>query len=108
MGMETAQKSNLPLIVMIVVIIVVAVFAYLYFTGRGGSIVPVAPTPAETGEEITEVPTVIDASVKASEAGGDLGSEIFEKASNPVADEVPGVVAPTANPLEGVFTNPFE
>ena len=38
----------------------------------------------------------------------DLGSNIYEKASNPVSGQLPESVAPVSNPLEGIYQNPFE
>ncbi len=38
-----------------------------------------------------------------------LGSEIFDKATNPLLDKLPGGdLAPTPDPLKGVYNNPFE
>lgn len=37
-----------------------------------------------------------------------LGSEIYENASNPINNTLPKTVAPTPNPIEGVYKNPFE
>lgn len=38
----------------------------------------------------------------------DLGSDVYEKAANPVAGELPETVAPLPNPLEEIYKNPFE
>lgn len=44
----------------------------------------------------------------AEPAPADLGSQIYKKAANPVAGELPETVAPVPNPVEGVYQNPFE
>lgn len=38
----------------------------------------------------------------------DIGSEIYSKANNPVEDKLPETLAPIANPIEGIYKNPFE
>ena len=37
----------------------------------------------------------------------DLGSQIFEKAQNPISGELPETVASVPNPLAGIYQNPF-
>ena len=38
----------------------------------------------------------------------DLGTTLYEKAQNPIQDQLPQTVAPVTNPLENAYQNPFE
>lgn len=83
------SKLKLPLIITIVVVLLVAVLVVVFLSQGGPS--PVVEPPS--GGAI-ETP--------------DLGSNIYEKASNPVSGQLPETVAPVANPLENAYQNPFE
>ena len=37
-----------------------------------------------------------------------LGGELYKKAANPVADNLPEVVDAVPNPVENVYKNPFK
>lgn len=37
----------------------------------------------------------------------DLGSTLYNKASNPVSGVLPNTVAPVTNPVKGLYKNPF-
>ncbi len=37
-----------------------------------------------------------------------LGSDIYEKSSNPIKDQLPGTQNPVSNPLENLYQNPFK
>lgn len=41
-------------------------------------------------------------------AGTDLGSELYRQATNPVSDKLPETTAPTPNPLQNIYKNPFQ
>ncbi len=79
------------------VAIVAAVAVYWFFVRDG------APAPSAPGAPVT--PPVGEAIEKPS-----LGSELFEKAANPIKDAMsePASVAPGTNPIQGAYTNPFE
>lgn len=56
-------------------------------------------------------PFVFNRAVSSQEerSEGGLGAELFEKTEDPVSGNLPEVpVSPVVNPLEGVYTNPFE
>ena len=40
--------------------------------------------------------------------GNDLGSELYQKAANPIGDKLPTTIAPVPNPIQSVYKNPFE
>lgn len=88
-----------PVISIVLALIVVASFLVYWFVIRGGApVVPSAPDEAIA----PPVGEVID---KPS-----LGSELFEKAVNPIKGAVPepATIAPVTNPLQGAYVNPFE
>ena len=70
----------------------------------------VAPTVNKTRPpEVSEEEEVVAPVVETKGGEESLGGELFEKASNPVADELPDTnVAPGTNPIEEVYNNPFE
>lgn len=43
-----------------------------------------------------------------AEQSTDLGSEVYRKATNPVSDKLPETTAPTPNPLQNIYKNPFQ
>lgn len=88
MNPESHAGRNVGLVVAAAVVIAAASFLYYWNFIRTPEIPP-APAAAELA------PT-------------DLGSQIYEKAANPVAEKLPGTVAPVPNPVEGVYQNPFE
>jgi len=81
-------------IVIVAAVVIVLLGAVLWYTQRGGE----APAPAPTtgGAPVEEAPPA------------DLGTELYEKAANPVSGKLPETVSPVPNPLEGVYKNPFE
>lgn len=79
-------------ILIIAALLIVAVGFTVWYIRRGGT--PVAPTTV--GVPTPELPP------------SDLGTELYEKATNPVADKLPETVSPVPNPLQGVYKNPFE
>lgn len=89
----SAQKSKLPFIITIIVVVLVAVTVYWYLMLREPTVAPAAP--------VVELPAA------ESITSPDLGSELFEKSSNPLSGQLPETVAPVPNPLEGIYENPF-
>ncbi|MCP6720220.1 MAG: hypothetical protein KJI72_02805 [Patescibacteria group bacterium] len=85
----TAGSKTPLIIVIVVVILVIAAVIYWYLVLRGPATPPVVETPTA---EITSP---------------DLGSELFERSSNPVSGQLPDTIAPVPNPLEGIYENPF-
>lgn len=79
---------TLPMIVAGVLVIAVAVAVFLYLRSGG---LPSSEPPAAPAIENT-----------------DLGSEVYERTTNPVRGQLPGTVAPIPNPLENLYQNPFE
>lgn len=88
---ESHAGRNMSLVIAAAVVILAAGFLYYWFFAR---------TPAVPGE--------VETQIKEEPAPADLGSQIYEKAANPVAGELPDTVAPVPNPVEGIYKNPFE
>lgn len=42
------------------------------------------------------------------EATGGFGATLYDQSTNPVQDKIPESSAPTPNPLEAIYKNPFE
>lgn len=86
------SKSNLPwvFVIVVTVIVVAAVLYWLLVVKEKLSPEPILEPPVS---ETIESP--------------DLGSELFERGSNPVGGELPETVAPVPNPLENIYENPF-
>jgi hypothetical protein len=42
------------------------------------------------------------------EAEASLGGDIYTQSQNPVKDKIPESAAPTVNPIDGAYKNPFE
>ncbi|MBI4087631.1 MAG: hypothetical protein HY434_02260 [Candidatus Liptonbacteria bacterium] len=78
--------SKRNLVVLIVVVAVVAGALYWYFVMNKGAFV--AP------EEAAPAPQT-------------LGGDIYEKSQNPIQDKVP-TLDPVANPVQGLYKNPFQ
>ncbi|MCR4328327.1 MAG: hypothetical protein NUV53_02300 [Patescibacteria group bacterium] len=89
-------------IIATLVIIVVAILAVWYVVSQTGSVSeePNA-TPVTQVEDTSAVP-VVEVSTSS------LGASLLEKAQNTIQDKVIEVSAPTANPIEGAYKNPFE
>ena len=87
---KSGGRIKAPLIITVVVLVlVIVVIIYWYLVLRSPAAPPVVETPTA---EITSP---------------DLGSELFERSSNPVSGQLPDTVAPIPNPLEGIYENPF-
>jgi len=87
------DKKNLLIIAAVVIVVVAALILWFYQTQR--TTAPQGPSTAGAPPGAGEPKT--------------LGEEIFEKSQNPVADKLQTVnPAGRANPLEGVYKNPFE
>ena len=70
-----------------VVVVALAGFSYWYFYMRvQKAVAPTEPLPEQE----------------------DLGSTLYENATNPVKDKVPEAIPNVVNPLEGAYQNPFE
>lgn len=96
MNQETKKKSAA------LAVLVVVVAAGIYFTTYKDELFPdmsyVAP------QEVQYVPPPV------TQVNGtnDLGATLYQKSANPLSDKLPGTVAPVANPLQGVYKNPFQ
>jgi flagellar basal body-associated protein FliL len=90
---ESHTGRNATLIIAAALVILAVGFIYYWFFAR-------TPVPApEAAPAVGET---------APAAPADLGSELYEKATNPVAGSLPETVAPVPNPVEGIYRNPFE
>ncbi|MEK7065768.1 MAG: hypothetical protein AAB938_00250 [Patescibacteria group bacterium] len=89
---QMSSRQEIIALVVVVLALIAGFFAYQYYSRTKQS-----PAPA-TNVASTDTPT----------SNTDIGSEILEKAQNPIKDKLPGTVAPIANPLEGAYKNPFE
>lgn len=75
-------------LIAVVVAVILAIAGFFYWKNY------YTPPPAEEAAE--------------TEESADLGSEIYRQATNPVEGELPETAAPTPNPLENIYKNPFE
>ena len=88
--MNLASRSKIIAIIVGAIIVAgVLLWYFLFFAPRPA---PVAPNTAAAPEA----------------SSGGLGSEVYNKVSNPVGDKLPDAVAPVPNPIEGAYKNPFE
>lgn len=76
------------IIILVVVLIVAALFFYLYLSLKG---IPFTPTPAAK-------PTAPQPET--------LGGKIYDQTKNPIQGKVP-TLNPVANPVQGLYKNPF-
>lgn len=85
-------KLKTPLIVTVAVIaaLLVVVLVWYFVLREPSPAVPVVETPAGASLETP-----------------DLGSQVYEEASNPISGELPETAAPLSNPIEGAYQNPF-
>ncbi len=97
MKLPVTKQSEITLIA-VAVILVAAGFVY-WFSSRALKTVPV---PQEAAPAAVETPTG-----EAIQNAG-IGTEIYTKANNPLADTLPETVAPVPNPIENAYKNPFE
>lgn len=88
LGMDSAKIWIISAIV-----ILIAAAAYWYFVMR----------PAPNAE-----PAAQGTSAGTQPENTALGGSLYDKASNPVQDKLPGTVAPVVNPIEGIYKNPFQ
>ncbi|MBI3088843.1 MAG: hypothetical protein HYY99_01130 [Candidatus Colwellbacteria bacterium] len=82
--MNTSMEKKA--LVAVIVAVVLAIAGFFYWKNY------YKPPPKEQGET--------------TEAS--LGGEIYTKATNPVAGELPETTAPAPNPLQNIYKNPFE
>ncbi len=90
-----AQKHNwtrvgIPVLALVVI---VGFLVYQYYKSVRPSFAPETNTATESAQ---------------TTAYTDIGTEAFEKAQNPIADTLPETAATIANPIEGIYKNPFE
>ena len=90
---QPQPTSKISPVVAVIVIVIVIVGGLIYWFLRRPPVPPPAGIEPPAGAAISQP---------------DLGSKVYERATNPVADKLPETVAPVPNPLEGVYENPFE
>lgn len=89
------QNKVVAIALGVVVLIVLGVLSFLVWQNY---VTQVAPTTTAPTTPLTE-----------EEAGkADLGSELYEKATNPISEKLPETVAPVPNPVQDIYKNPFE
>lgn len=94
MSVSPSGKSKKILIIIIAIILVAVGIAYRWYLRRAERrVVPAAPGVAASGTVNQPTP--------------DLGSTLYNKASNPVSGKLPSTVAPVPNPVKGLYKNPF-
>jgi len=85
----SVAHGRLTKVILIVVALAVLLGAAWWLTLR---VTPTAPVAAPgTANQPTQ----------------DLGSALYNSASNPVSGKLPETVAPVPNPIKGLYTNPF-
>ena len=87
------RHSILILSLLLAAVMLVASFFYLY--GEWWSTETYSPV----------VPLLIK---KAPPPPPNLGTELYDKAQNPVKGKIPDTVPTVTNPIDGVYKNPFE
>lgn len=85
----------MPLVIIVVIVLVLAGVLYWYLAVR------------QVEVEEAEVEEVPPAGAGAIEEEADFGSELFERASNPIEGKIPEAGITVPNPLQGVYDNPF-
>ena len=96
------DKTKLSFILLSVFAVLGAVAAFIY---RSSFVINTAYAPPEASHT-TATPTKkvhLDQS-----ASLDLGTELYQKSNNPVADKLPDSVTPIPNPAADAYKNPFE
>ena len=76
------------ILIIAVAVIALAAIVWLVFIKK-----PVAPQVAVPGT--------------ANQPTQDLGTTLYNNASNPLAGKLPDTVAPVPNPIQGMYKNPF-
>ncbi|GEM_PF-5337081 len=92
--MDTTIQSK-PNLLLVVILGVVAVTTAGYFVWQNSQ--------TKVSEETKVTPLTEEETKKA-----DLGSELYNKAQNPIGDKLPGAVTSVPNPIEEVYKNPFQ
>ena len=92
---EIENTLKLTLVIIIIVVLVLVGVLYWYLAVR--------QVETEKVEEI--LPAGVG--VVEIEEEADLGSEIFDKVTNPIEGKIPEAGTTVPNPLEGVYENPF-
>ncbi len=85
------MESKTKILIAVAVLIVIAGGFYWYFL-----------SPKRT----MPLPNIAQPTAPASQ--NDLGTELYEKVTNPITDKLPDTLSPVSNPLEGIYKNPFE
>ena len=80
------------LVVVLIAVAVAVVSLAVYYANR-------TPTPPPPPPPTTTPPPA---------AAKDVGTELFEKASNPVTEKIPDTITPIQNPIEDLYRNPFQ
>lgn len=89
-------------IISITIFILAIAVAYLawYVNGR-----PQTPPPTPSAPVIAPV---AKEAPPYSEEEASLGGDIYKQTEDPIKDKIPEGVAPVANPIGGVYKNPFQ
>ena len=94
--MDLDNKFKPPLVVIVIVIVLVVAGALYWYLAVRQVEVEKAEEILPAGAEVVEV-----------EEEANLGSEIFDKVTNPIEGKIPEAGTTVPNPLEGVYENPF-
>ncbi len=95
---ETTSHLNKKSIELIAVIAIIAIAGVVF----GWYAKKDNPSPAP------QTPSQQTATTPVSVPQESLGSELYEKAANPIDNKIPAPVTPAPNPLENVYKNPFQ
>ena len=89
------DSSKIPVLTIAVLLLLVAVIAIWYW--RGSFSLQKKERPPESQNQTVKEPTAKD-----------LGTQLYQKSTNPLENKLPATVAPVPNPIQGVYKNPFQ
>ena len=97
------DRTKLLFILLAVFVVFGALAAFLYGSSLFSAGTAYTPPVASPTNATPTQKTHLDQA-----ASVDLGTEIYQKSNNPVADKLPDSVAPVPNPAADAYKNPFE
>ncbi|MBI5733069.1 hypothetical protein HY967_03880 [Candidatus Jorgensenbacteria bacterium] len=94
----TSHKVSMIISIVSLFIVVGLMLVYIFYTQKP----MIGPLPTNVSKPLG------GSSSGAPIIGSDLGSQVYEKSTNPLSDKLPETIAPVPNPLENAYKNPFE
>lgn len=97
-------QSQMFFYLMLIVLLIAAAVPFTYFQ----FIQPAPESTLQVSTATQPVTTVQESAAAALQNTNDLGSAIYQSASNPVLDKLPNSVVKVPNPIDNAYKNPFE